>query len=152
METVLTLLLAGAILLAAEMVLPGAVAGIIGLLCLIAGVVTAYMTLDIATAHWILLGVVILLTAGTVAWFMYFPKSRLGKIFVSEGTVGEAGYGYRELLSQAGTAHTDLRPSGLAMINGKRFDVVSEGGFVLRGASVRVVQVEGNRIVVRPVT
>src|ERR1051325_2988142 len=44
MEVVITLLVVGAVLLLLETVLPGMVAGVLGLLCLIAGVVQAYIT------------------------------------------------------------------------------------------------------------
>ena len=49
-----------------------------------------------------------------------------------------------------GQALTQLRPSGTALIDGRRVDVVTEGGIVERGSSIRVVHVEGNRVVVRP--
>ena len=44
---------------------------------------------------------------------------------------------------------TPLRPAGKALIEGKRVDVISEGGFIERGAQVQVIQVEGLRVVVR---
>jgi membrane-bound serine protease (ClpP class) len=44
-----------------------------------------------------------------------------------------------------------LRPSGAAVINDKRVDVVTEGPFIDRGTPVRVVAVEGMRVVVRSV-
>jgi membrane-bound serine protease (ClpP class) len=44
-----------------------------------------------------------------------------------------------------------LRPSGTANINGQRVDVVTEGGLIERGTAVKVVAVEGSRIVVRAV-
>jgi membrane-bound serine protease (ClpP class) len=47
-------------------------------------------------------------------------------------------------------ALTDLRPAGTAQVDGERFDVVSEGGFVPRGAPVRVIRSEGYRVVVLP--
>jgi membrane-bound serine protease (ClpP class) len=37
------------------------------------------------------------------------------------------------------------------MINGERIDVVSEGGFIGQNAKVKVIKVEGARIVVREV-
>jgi len=54
-----------------------------------------------------------------------------------------------ELLGVAGEAITPLRPAGIARIDGRRFDVVGTGGFIPDGARVRVVEVNGNRIVVR---
>jgi membrane-bound serine protease (ClpP class) len=56
-----------------------------------------------------------------------------------------------ELLNGTGTALTQLRPSGTANINGQRVDVVTEGDLIERGAKIKVVAVEGARIVVREV-
>ena len=47
-----------------------------------------------------------------------------------------------------GRAKTTLRPSGKAEFAGQVFDVVSEGEFIEAGAAVRVVTVEGARVVV----
>ena len=56
-----------------------------------------------------------------------------------------------ELLGVEGEAMTELRPSGTMLINDERLDVVSEGSFILKGTRVKVVKVEGARIVVREV-
>ena len=48
-----------------------------------------------------------------------------------------------------GYALTDLRPSGTVIIEDERVDVVSEGGFIKKGALVKIIKVEGSRIVVR---
>jgi membrane-bound serine protease (ClpP class) len=49
-----------------------------------------------------------------------------------------------------GTADTALRPAGRAVVGGRLVDVTSEGEFVEAGAPLRVVRVEGGRVVVRP--
>lgn len=54
-----------------------------------------------------------------------------------------------ELIGTEGVALTALRPSGTALFDDERIDVVSEGGFIEKDAYVKVVQVEGTRIVVR---
>ena len=51
-------------------------------------------------------------------------------------------------LGKKGVAVTDLRPSGVAVIDGKRLDVVSRGEYISRDAEVIVTSVSGNRIVV----
>lgn len=53
------------------------------------------------------------------------------------------------LLGARGTALTVLRPAGKARLNGEMLDVVSDGPFIDQGAAIEVVQVAGNRIVVR---
>ena len=56
------------------------------------------------------------------------------------------------LLSQIGTVFSTLRPSGKAHINGKLVDVVSEGDFIDPGTQIEVVEVAGNRVVVRAIS
>ena len=151
MATVVTLILVGAALLLLETVLPGMIAGIAGFGCLVAGVVVAYLNFDVRTANLVFLGVVVGLTAGALCWFKFFPQSRLAKLFISQRTVGDIGTEKPELLHQTGTAFTSLRPSGTAVINGKRVDVLTEGPFIERGSPIKVVEVEGARVVVRAV-
>ncbi|MCL1852556.1 MAG: hypothetical protein FWF88_05915 [Peptococcaceae bacterium] len=55
---------------------------------------------------------------------------------------------YKKYLNGRGEALTVLRPAGTAVIDGDRLDVVTEGGYIKQGDAVRVVSVEGVRIVV----
>ena len=151
MATVVTLILVGAALLLLETVLPGMIAGIVGFACLVAGVVMAYLNFDGRTANLVLLTVVVGVIAGALVWFKFFPDSRFAKIFISERTVGDIGTEKPELLDQTGKALTPLRPSGMAVISGKRIDVVTEGPFIEPGTAVKVVAVEGMRVIVRSV-
>ncbi len=49
-----------------------------------------------------------------------------------------------------GIATSPLRPAGSAEFDGRRVDVVSDGGFVDTGSEVRVLRVEGERVTVVP--
>jgi membrane-bound serine protease (ClpP class) len=149
MEWVITLLVAGALLLLLETILPGMIAGVIGLLCLVAGVIKAYVVFGPQTGSYVLGGVVVGLIIGTFLWVKYFPSSPAGRLFASERTVGDINAERPELLNQSGTAVTPLRPSGTAIINGRRVDVVTEGTMVPRNTPVKVVAIEGMRVVVR---
>jgi membrane-bound serine protease (ClpP class) len=55
------------------------------------------------------------------------------------------------LVGMEGEALTDLRPVGVARFEGKRMDVTAELGLIPRGARVRISEVEGNLIKVRPI-
>lgn len=149
MVLVITLLLVGAVLLLAETVLPGMIAGMLGVLSLIAGVAAGYQEFGTTVGNWILLGTLVALLIGFVLWLKYFPDSRFARLYTSHGTVGELGTERPELVGQSGVAHTALRPSGVAVIGGQRVDVVSEGALIERGAAVKVIAVEGARVVVR---
>jgi membrane-bound serine protease (ClpP class) len=151
MTLIITLLIVGAILLFLETLLPGMIAGIIGFLCLMAAVMLGYRDFGYQTGSLILAGVLVGLVIGTWCWLKFFPESRLGKRFISQSSSGELGVEKPELLNGTGVALTQLRPSGTASINGQRVDVVTEGGLIERGTAVKVVTVEGARIVVREV-
>ena len=151
MALIITLLILGAILLFLETLLPGMIAGIIGFLCLMAAVILGYRDFGYQTGSLILAGVLVGLLIGTWCWLKFFPDSRVAKRFISQGSSGELGVEKPELLNGTGTALTQLRPSGTASINGQRVDVVTEGGLIERGTKVKVVAVEGARIVVREI-
>ncbi|NLI12411.1 MAG: hypothetical protein GX425_07260, partial [Peptococcaceae bacterium] len=48
-----------------------------------------------------------------------------------------------------GVALTPLRPAGSAEVEGHRLDVVTEGEFIRTGQRVKVIKVEGTRVVVK---
>jgi membrane-bound serine protease (ClpP class) len=41
---------------------------------------------------------------------------------------------------------------GVVDFDGRRVEAISEGLFVMRGARVRVIHIEGNKVFVRPIT
>jgi len=54
-----------------------------------------------------------------------------------------------QLLGKMGVAVSMLRPSGEAKIDGRRYDVMTEGEMIEKDTPIEVRRVEGNRIVVR---
>jgi membrane-bound serine protease (ClpP class) len=55
------------------------------------------------------------------------------------------------LLGAIGVAATPLRPAGKMQFGEQFIDVVAEGGYVLPGTRVQVIEIEGNRVVVKEV-
>ena len=149
MALIITLLILGAVLMFLETLLPGLIAGIIGFICLVAAVILGYSDYGYQTGTLILAGVIVGLIIGTWCWLKFFPESRMARKFISHGAVGELGVDKPELLNGMGEALTLLRPSGAANINGQRVDVVAESGLIERGTKIKVVSVEGARVVVR---
>jgi len=56
------------------------------------------------------------------------------------------------LLGATGVTTTPLLPSGKALFGDQMVDVIADGEVVERNQSVRVVEVRGNRVLVRQVT
>jgi membrane-bound ClpP family serine protease len=69
---------------------------------------------------------------------------------VEEGFKSEKS-GLEFLINKEGVAFTNLRPSGTVVIDGKRFDVVTEGELIDKDTPVKVTKIEGSRIVVRTI-
>ena len=86
---------------------------------------------------------------GFAIWASVFPRTRIGRAFISKRTIGGTPSADVALLHQAGSAFTVLRPSGTALIGGLRVDVVTEGGLIEKGTPLKVVAIEGMRVVVR---
>ena len=53
------------------------------------------------------------------------------------------------MVGQKGVSASDLHPSGWVTIKDQRVFVVSEGIFIEEGKEVEIMNVDGNRIVVR---
>jgi membrane-bound serine protease (ClpP class) len=151
METVVILLIAGLVLMLLETVLPGMIAGLVGFGCVVAGVVMSYLNHGPRTGNIVLFIVLAVLLVAAVLWIRFFPHSRLGQAFVTRNSIGGLDVERPELLHQTGTALTVLRPSGTALIHGRRVDVVTEGALVDPGTPVKVVALEGLRVVVRAI-
>jgi membrane-bound serine protease (ClpP class) len=84
-----------------------------------------------------------------------FPRTAAGRRFMLFGPKGHEEVAtsselkLREFQGKRGVAKSKLRPSGVAEIDGQRVDVVSEGMIIESGTPIEVVDISGNRIVVR---
>ena len=82
------------------------------------------------------------------------PSSKLwSKLVLRDQSTSARGYvsteSKTELVGKTGVVLTELRPSGSILLEGVPVDVVSEGAFLEKGEQVRVISVQGSRIVVR---
>jgi len=149
------ILLLGLILLIIEMFTPGfGVAGGLGLVLLVAGIIlTASTPLEALVMIVILL---VILGAALTVVLHSAAKGKLSKTLVLNDSLNkEAGYiGTEDLeyfIGKEGTTLTVLRPAGTAEFDGIRLDVVSEGDYIPRNSKVKIIQVTGRRIVVRKI-
>lgn len=55
------------------------------------------------------------------------------------------------LIGQRGTAVTDLRPSGKALLEKKKVDVVTRGDYIRKESRIIVTQVTGNQVIVEQI-
>ncbi|QZT33379.1 nodulation protein NfeD [Caldalkalibacillus thermarum TA2.A1] len=154
MEAIL-LFIAGLILIVIEMFMPGF--GIFGIL----GIVAVGASLTLASESVIIglqnLGIALLLTIVAAAILSRYlhTKGVCSRLVLQEELSTEESRAVLQqksaLVGKTGIALTKLRPSGAVKIDGQRYDVVSDGTMIDRGAKVKVIKVEGPRIVVTEV-
>jgi len=97
---------------------------------------------------------VVLIPLSIFTAFKVLPKTALGKAMMLTGSsfngsdAMAAEEGLEELLGFAGKTMTDLRPAGIVLFDDRRVDVVTQGEMLDKGITVKVIKVEGNRVVV----
>ena len=154
----ITLFLLGLFLVSLEAFVPSA-----GVLGLVAGTVliwSIYQGFVASTACGIslIVATVVALPVLFSLFVKWWPLTPLGKRMLinvpdDPNELLPDGEVYRQVQSQIGkrgTAVTDLLPNGRITIEGTGFDAVTEGVLVDAGTPIEVTEVQGNRIVVRP--
>lgn len=154
MALMVILLILGVGLIGAEIFIPGGVVGALGGLAVLSSIIMAFTRQGTTFGMVWSLGAVFFTLLSLFGATRYVPRSRLGrKLLLETDQKGSSSSqeGLTALLGKAGTALTDLRPSGMAELESQRVDVVTGGEFITRGKTVEVYKVEGNRVVVREV-
>src|SRR5690625_628978 len=154
METVI-LLITGIIFIILEFFVPGGILGIIGV-CAI--VVSLFMSgYDLTHMG---LSILVAIIVGIMAFVILYrradaEKGIFRKIILKDRTMTEEGYistnVRSDLIGREGFSLTTLRPSGIAEVDGERVDVVTEGAYIEEGKKIKVIAVEGMRIIVREI-
>jgi membrane-bound serine protease (ClpP class) len=88
----------------------------------------------------------------TVALFKFWVKRISLHTSLDEDALGDDVRTAQELIGQRGLVMSDLRPAGIALIAGRRLDVVANTGYIEKGDSVVIIRSDGNRILVRKST
>lgn len=153
------------------LVLPGTlIFGLVGFLCVVLSLILsqqsfilpenasqqAILTDNILGMFWL----IVLVVTGVIVLSRFMPKIPwVNRVLLlppsaltgsSTQFAREMGPDWVALADASGVTLTDLRPAGSAELGDDRVDVVSEGGWIAKGKQVRVVDVQGNRIVVAP--
>ena len=158
----LLIVLVGLVLLLVEaFLIPGfGVAGVAGIGVILWGL---YMLLlpDVPVSEEVyysaLTGLTIGLIGGFIALILLFKmvtKTKFWTKLTSPGVESQdEGYstsiGLEDMVGKIGIATSDLRPSGWALLGDRKIFVVTEGEFVDKDQSIKILSVDGNRVVVR---
>lgn len=147
----IVLQLAGVVVIIAEIILPSG-----GILSIIAAGLFGYSLFHVFSHMSVEIGMTFLiadliLIPILIYWGLRFmaksPVTLHQRLSREDGATAQSS-DQMAYMGRTGTAITDLRPSGVAMIDQERLDVVTQGEYIDKKTAIVVIAVRGNQIVV----
>lgn len=152
----IVLMILGFIAILVEFFVPaGGILGAGGIGMVIASIVWSFSRYGVVTGSIFLMigliGVPVMLALS----FKIFPRTYFGKKLIlrnsqkrEDGFVAHSLENSEELLGKEGVALTILRPIGMALIEGRKLNVLTSGEYVEKDSKIKVIKVTGNKIIV----
>jgi len=147
----LILQLAGVVVIIAEIIIPSG-----GILAVIAAGLFGYSLFHVFTEISTFTGYLFVLVDAVMIPLLVFwgvkllarsPVTLRRRLSSKDGVTSQS-LDMEKLVGRGGVTVTDLRPSGKALIAGKKVDVVSRCDYIYKGIQVTVVMVSGNQVIV----
>jgi membrane-bound ClpP family serine protease len=152
MNAIIIFFVIGALLLAAEIFLPGVVAGIMGALALLGGSILSFREFGFAGGLAASGGAVALLILMLYLELVVLPRTAFGRRMVVQATVDATSQpplaSLAAVVDKPAEALTTLAPSGFVLIEGRRYEAFCRSGHAAKGALLRVVGVDNFRVIV----
>ncbi len=151
MSWYITLLVCGLFLIGIEIFVPGGILGTFGAAALITAVVIGFKSFPLWLG-WLSLFIILGLSGlALFVWMRYLPRSPVGKaLSLNQKLTGRNKDESPWTPGMKGTALSELRPAGKAMIEDNRVDVIADNGtWIKHDAAVEITKVQGNRVYVK---
>ncbi|MBM7660789.1 membrane-bound serine protease (ClpP class) [Bacillus mesophilus] len=154
MEAII-LFVVGFILLIIELFVPGGILGVIGLAAVLTSVFISTESIELAAIS-VFIAFLVCVIVSVLLFKVFGKKIRLfDRLVLKDATHTEQGYvsnvNRHELVGLEGETVSPLRPSGTAIFNDEYLHVVTEGVYISEKTPVKIVKVEGARVVVREI-
>ncbi|RWZ60062.1 nodulation protein NfeD [Halobacillus fulvus] len=125
------------------------------------GAATTIIAVGLSAPNWVaglysVIGV-ILGGAASLLFLKVFKRRKMWtKVTLVDQLSSEMGYNsmkesYQSLVDLQGEAATDMRPVGTIKVNGEEYSAISNGQWITKGDHVKVISVDGTRILVKKV-
>lgn len=152
MTLVIVLFLLGVVLLALEIVVPGAVLGSVGAVLMLAGVVAAFMNLG--STGGMIATIVALLLLGVTFYLemVWLPRSRMAKHLTMDATIDSVSQPPLakeiDVVGRDAVALSTLAPTGFVQVDGRRYEASCRSGYATVGETLKVVGLDAFRLIV----
>ena len=156
LETIVLFIIGLLLILVEIFIIPGfGLVGIGGIAAILASIFLTFGNIIQATYS-----ILIALSISVIGIFLlikYIPSTRTWRKFVlSTEQKKELGYtvgtkDLKRLIGKEGFAITPLRPSGIAEVSDRKLDVITQGEYIISNSKIKIISVEGNKIVVEAI-
>ena len=144
------LIVCAILLFAVESFIPGGILGAFGIIALIAATIIGYQAFE---PYGTVVAIAIAVTAIVmfILWLRILPRTWIAKKLTINKDLSDSHATddrLNNLIGLTGPALCKLHPGGFAKIDGRKIDVITQGEMVEQGTTVKVIEIEGNRVVV----
>lgn len=148
-EVISIMYIVGIAILCTEVFVPGGILGVVGSAIVVTSIYFCFTELNSPIYGFSLIITSIVVIPMLISWGL--KRSILDTVQSVEAGYISSQDGIDELLGKEGITNSMLRPSGIAIIEKQRYDVVSEGTVIQKDTKVKVIKVTGNQIFVRAI-
>lgn len=140
------LMLIGIGLLVIEMFVPNfGITGTVGVIAILVGVITSAKTL----MGGVILFLIIIAIAAVLMFIAYrIVASKKSPFVLTASLKKEEDSDLQYFVGMEGIALTPLRPSGTGEFNGVRLDVLTQGNFIIKDQPIKIIEIQGKKIIV----
>jgi membrane-bound ClpP family serine protease len=152
------LLAVGLLLVLLEFLIPsGGILGVMAALAILSGIIMAFNERG-PVVGMLFVGVTVVSIPGLlIAGFRILPHTPIGRQLISESPTGDevisdmaTRRNMREMIGWIGRSTSPMLPSGSIEVEGQTLDAVSQGMAINANTPVKIIDVQGTRIIVRP--
>ncbi len=152
------LLVVGLLLVLLEFLIPsGGILGVLAALSILSGIVMAFNERG-PVIGMLFIGITVLsIPVLFIAGFKILPHTAIGRQLISESPTGDevisdmaTRRNMREMIGWIGRSTSPMLPSGSIEVEGQTLDAVSQGMAIDDNTPVKIIDVQGTRIIVRP--
>jgi membrane-bound serine protease (ClpP class) len=136
----------------------GGIIGFLAAAAVVGAVVVAFLRGGSVTGMAILSSAMVGIPVVVMLALQFWPKTAIGRRMLLHSPEGDEilpvdprNVYLKSLIGRVGVAKSKMLPSGAVGIDGRTIDAVSEGFPIAIGQKVRVIEVRGNRVVVRTI-
>ena len=152
MSLIVTLFLAGILLLVIEVVVPGGILGIIGGVLMLAGVVSAFTEYGMTGGTVAAVIGVVVVSIALYLEFVMLPRSRLAHKLVLDSTISGTSQppvaNRADVVGREVVAVTALTPTGYVELAGRRYEAFARDGHTRAGERLQVIDLDTFRLIV----